>query len=148
MLQTFQDLFCPFNMLFVVQKESGLLLMAHEDILVHRQVREQAQFLMDNADALGSCSVGVLEIDLLASHVHLSCRGLLNAGDHLHKRGFPGAVLSDQNVYLCSEKIEGNAVKGFGSGINFIYFFAMENNIRIVIHHVSSLITLLLTKPA
>ena len=129
-------------MRLVIKKQTLFMLMVHKDILVYRQIREKTQLLMDDTDSLFSGSRRILKINFLTAHVHFPVGRLLNARDHFHQGGLSGAVFADQNVYLSLEKIEGYAVQGFCTGINFIYFFTVENNIWIVKHNAPPFIRL------
>ena len=137
-LQSLHHRFCAFSMFVIVQKQAFLLFMSHKDILVHRQIRKKAQFLMDNTDAPRSGCIGILKNDFPSVHVHFAGARLLDSRNHFHQGGFPGTVLTNQYIHLPFEKVKGNLVQCLCAGVNLIYLFAMENNIRVIKHKCSS----------
>ena len=75
-------------------------LLAHEEVLLHGEVKEHIELLVDEDDASLLRLLWILVADLLA--VHQDGAGILgvNAGENLHQGGFARAVLSHQRVDL------------------------------------------------
>ena len=101
MFQPLQNLAGSVHMYLVIQNHLSLcLFLVHIDVLVYIQIREQAQFLMDNADTVLPGLCGILKEYFFIPDIHLAFIGLFNSGNHLHQGGLSGAILSDQHVDL------------------------------------------------
>ena len=105
----------------VVQEHAAGLLLPQEDILRHGQVLGDAQFLVDDRDALVHGVPGALEFDLLPVQQYFALRGGIHAGEYFDQRGFARAVLAHQGVNLAGVKIHryvrqgSDARKDFGN---------------------------------
>jgi hypothetical protein len=94
-----------------VDEGAGFGLAAEIDVLRHRQVRRQAQLLVDHGDAelLGGQRPG--DRDVLAVEADGAPGiGLVGAGQHLHQGRFAGAVLAHQGMDLA--RIDGQVHPG------------------------------------
>ena len=140
MFQMLQHLLRAFYVLLIVQKQPLFLFMAHENILIYRHVREEAQLLVDDTDSPRPGRNGILEYHLLPVHVHLAGRRLFNPRDHFHQRAFSGAVFTDQHVDLSLQQVKGDLVQGFGAGIDFVDFLTVEHDIGIIKHRAPPLL--------
>ena len=58
---------------FVIQEKAFLFLMSHKNILVNCHIREKRKLLVDDSDTFCTGCIGILEVNLLAVHVHLAC---------------------------------------------------------------------------
>ncbi len=71
-----------------------------EDVLGHRQVREQRRFLVDDGDALVGRVAGAGEEDGLAVDGEQPGVGLVHAGEDLDQCGLAGSVLTHERMGL------------------------------------------------
>jgi hypothetical protein len=87
-------------------KEQRPRLAADKDVLHHRQIRHQVQFLIDdgNADLLGV--VWVVDVQRLAAEKEFAAVHRVDAGEDLHQRRLAGAVLADQPENLAGGDME------------------------------------------
>ena len=83
------------------------------DVLGHRQLRHDAQFLMHHADAVPQRIAGGMEMHRLAVEQHLAIEAGMDAGDDLHQGRFAGAVLADECVDLAAAQGEIHTSKRF-----------------------------------
>ncbi len=90
--------------------------MAEEDVLRHRQVLHQVQFLVDGGDAQPHGGGGRLRPDRLPPPGDLALVGLVGSGEHLDQGGLPGAVLPEEAVHLSGHDVEVDAVEGADAG--------------------------------
>ena len=84
----------------LVEPEAGALarLAPDEDVLGHRQVRHQVEFLMDHADAQVERGAWVGDLDFLPLVEDAPGVFVIDPCQHLHQGGFARAVLADQGV--------------------------------------------------
>ena len=87
-----------------------------EQVLFHRQVGDQAEFLEDRADAHDARRVRRQMDDLLALIFVIAGILRVGAGDDIDERGFAGAVLAEENVHLAVTQIEIDAVQRHHAG--------------------------------
>ncbi|MNQ50188.1 hypothetical protein D3C85_641170 [compost metagenome] len=91
----------PLAQLLVVNAaKAGARLAAEEDIGCNRQLRQQIQLLVDDADPLILGVARSLEVDRLTAVADAARIGLIDAGQHLHQGGFAGAILTEQGHHL------------------------------------------------
>ena len=60
-------------MSFVIQEKAFLFLMSHKNILIYCHIREKRKLLVDDSDTFCTCCIGILEVNFLSIHVHLTC---------------------------------------------------------------------------
>src|SRR5699024_9482857 len=92
-------------------------LASQEDVVAHREVRGQAQFLMDDRDPVVPGVVGGGEADRPPIEVDGSGGGLLHAGEDLHQGGFAGAVLAEQRRHLAPVDGEVDPLQRLGAAV-------------------------------
>jgi hypothetical protein len=80
--------------------------LAEEDVLGHRQVRNQAQFLVDRADADLACPQRTVELDRSAIEENLAGVGANRAAENLHQRRLARAVLARHHVDLSGTHVQ------------------------------------------
>ena len=106
---------------------------AGEDVLRHREVAEQVQFLEHHADAVRHRIGGVEEDDWLAVEQDAPGSRAFDAGDHLHQRRFAGAVLADQHVDRPASYDEIGALDRDGAGIDLGHALEAEDDVSVVL---------------
>ena len=79
---------------------------AHEHVLADRQVRKQAEFLVDGLHTGGPQRGGCGGGDRLALDVVAAAVPVQRSGEHPDQGGFPGAVLPGQAVHLAGDQLE------------------------------------------
>jgi hypothetical protein len=90
--------------------QPGQRLVAHRDVLGHRQIGEQRRLLVDHRDA-GRLGVGrSVELDVRAAHPQRAGVRAVHAGQHLDDRRLAGAVLTDQRMRLAGVEREADAL--------------------------------------
>jgi len=75
-------------------------LLTHEQVFLHRQVKENVQFLIDEHNTGLFCFLGALVADFLAIHKNRACIFGVNAREDLHQGGLAGAVFAHQSMDL------------------------------------------------
>jgi len=87
-------------------------LVAEQDVLGHREVRQDAEFLEDDADAEGEGLAGVGRPGLGAGEDDAA--GVIGepARQHVHEGGLAGPVLADQGVDLAGADLKVDPVQG------------------------------------
>ncbi len=83
----------------------------NEDVLGHRQVRENHRFLVDSRDAEALRVLGGGDADRRAIDADLAAVLVLDAGHDLDQGRFAGPVLAQQRVDLATSKLEGDIVE-------------------------------------
>ena len=79
---------------------------AEEDVLRDRQVGEEPRFLVDDRDAQFARVGRTVDDHGLAVHRDRAFVRLMDAGQELHERALPGAVLADQRMHLARTQVE------------------------------------------
>lgn len=77
-----------------------------KDVLRHRQVFHQVQFLVDDGNAQRLRVARVVDLYGFAVEKDLARVHLVDAGEHLHHRRFSRAVLADQRVHLAALELK------------------------------------------
>ena len=95
----------------------ALDLAAHEDVVAHRQVGGQRQFLVDDGNAAVARIIGIGKADRLAVQHDVPGCGLDDARQDLHQRRFPGAVFPEQRRHLTPADVEVHALQGMDLAI-------------------------------
>lgn len=90
--------------------------MAEVDVLGHRQVLHQVEFLVDGGDAEAHGGDGRAQGDLFAAPGDRAVVRLVGAGQDLDERGLPRAVLAEQAVHFAGLDVEVDAVEGPDTG--------------------------------
>ena len=96
----------------VEEAERAAPLAPEKHVRRHREILDEGQFLVDDRDpgALGIAGpreAGVAAVDLEHSGV-----GLIDAGEDLHERALPRAILPADGMDLTSPHLEGDVVEG------------------------------------
>ena len=86
--------------------------MAHEDVLGHGQVGEQAGMLMHDRNAAVQRVEGRPQRDRDTVEHDLTGIGPMHAGQHLHASALAGAVLAEQRQDLARPHLEGDVADG------------------------------------
>ena len=104
-------------------------LTADEDVLRHRQMGHQVQFLVDHADAklLGSSGIG--DLDFFAFDEDAAGVLRIDTGEHFHERGFAGAVFAHQRVHLARAQVEPRLAEGMNAGKALLDPFHQDQDI-------------------
>ncbi len=101
-------------------------LAAEEDVFRNRQLRDQVQLLMDNADARFLRVLRPVERHLFTEKILAAGVFLVDAGQHFHHGGLTGAVFSHQRHHLAGIDAEGSAGKRLHAGKGFINPFQLQ----------------------
>ncbi|MNQ62278.1 hypothetical protein D3C85_766180 [compost metagenome] len=86
-------------------------LAAHEDVVAHREVRCQAQLLVNDRDAAFACVRGRRQDHRHAVEHDVARRGRDHAREDLHQRGLAGAVFTEQRRDLSAVDVEVHALE-------------------------------------
>ena len=84
---------------------------AEKDVLRHRAMRQQAQLLVDDADACAPGGDRVRKRDLSSIEPDGPAVGPVNAAEDLDQRRFPRAVLAAEGVNLAARAAEADGVE-------------------------------------
>ena len=84
---------------------------AEKDVLGHRQVRNEIQLLVDDANAERQRVARAVDVDRLAAHADLAAVLAIRAAENLHQRGLAGAVLAEQHVHFAGVQRQIDAVE-------------------------------------
>ena len=82
------------------EKPSPQREVAQDDVVHHRQLRHEREFLVDDADPGVPRRLRRLEDERPALDEHLARVRAHEPGDHLHERALAGAVLAEQGMHL------------------------------------------------
>ena len=115
--------------LAVVDKAAAHGLAPNKDVLRHRQVGHHVQFLVDDADAGPLGLADVLKVDRLPEQDDLAAVPWINACQHLHQRGFTGAVLAHQGVDLTGAQLKADALQRVDTGKPFINVLHLQDRL-------------------
>jgi hypothetical protein len=95
-----------------VQQPVRPVLLPEDDVVEDRHRRQQAQLLVDGADASGDRVARAAQVHRLAvEHQRPVVRGGV-PGQQAHQRGLPGAVLAEQDVHSARSQLEVDPVEG------------------------------------
>ena len=92
-------------------------LVAEQDVLRHRQDRDEHEVLVDHADAAPDGVIRAVDLDGLAVEQDLALVRHGQAVEDVHERRLAGAVLAEQRVDLAGPHVERDAVVGDDAGI-------------------------------
>ena len=94
------------------------LFVAQVDVLGDGQVRAQRQFLVDDHDAALLAVRDAGEIAGFVFEEDVAVEGVvrIDAGQHFHEGGFPGAVFTADGVDLTAVHVQGDVLQGFHAG--------------------------------
>ncbi len=107
----------PFTQLFVVDAaKTGTGLATEEDVGGDRQLRQQVQLLMYDADPLILRVARPLEVNRLTAVADAACIGLIDAGQHFHQGGFAGAIFTEQGHHLARIDPQTRFIEGAYTG--------------------------------
>ena len=87
-----------------------------ENVFGHRERRDQASFLVDDGNAAVESLVGRAHRNRLARQSVAALIGLVDAGDNLDERRFPGTVLPDQCVHFSRPQGQAHIVECLHAG--------------------------------
>ncbi|MNC42983.1 hypothetical protein D3C75_918200 [compost metagenome] len=104
------------QLLVVYVAKAGARLAAEEDVGGNRQLRQQVQLLVDDADPLILGVARSLEVDRLTAVADAARIGLIDAGQHLHQGGFAGAIFTEQGHHLARIDSQARFVEGAHTG--------------------------------
>ena len=76
------------------------------NVFRHSQVLHEVQFLMDDADAERLRIARAMNLDMLSKKFNRTAIARIDAGQHLHKRRFTGAVFADQRHDLALTNLQ------------------------------------------
>ncbi len=93
-----------------------LVLAPEEDVLVHRQLGDQVQFLVDHRDAAVLGLARVVKRDRLPVEQHRAIEFGIDTAHDLHERGLARAVLAYQTVDLARVHVEGHVLERDNAG--------------------------------
>ena len=102
-----------------------------ENILRHREIAEQVEFLEHHADAVPHCVGGVRKDHGLALEQNASGRRPFDASDNLHQRRFSGAVLADEHVDGAAPDFEIRLLHSNRAGIDFRHAFKPQDDVGV-----------------
>ena len=100
-----------------------------ENVLRHREIAEQVEFLEHHADAVRHRIGGVRKDDGLAIEQNASGGRLFDASDNFHQRRFAGAVLADEHVDGAAPDFEIRLLDGDRAGIDFRHAFEPQDDV-------------------
>src|SRR6202171_2731400 len=87
---------------------------AQEDVFFHRQVRTQADLLVDSADSRGLGLCGSAETFLLAEYLDGPGSRPMNACEGFDQGGLACAIFAEQRVHLTRKQAERSAERRVG----------------------------------
>ena len=104
--------------------------LGHEDVLGHRHVRAEGDFLVHETDSelLRPSRRG--DLDRLAVQDNLTAVGPQDPVDDVHQRGFPGAVLAGDRVHLSAAQLEVNAAERVDRAERLADFRYLQDDVR------------------
>ena len=89
---------------------------AQKNVFVYFHMRDQVQLLVNDDDSILLRLLGISVGDFPAVKGDRTAVPLVNAGQNLHQRTFPRAVLAKQRHYLAFTRIKAYIIQGEGSG--------------------------------
>ncbi len=115
-----------------VDYTAGSLLVAHEDVLGHRQVRAECQLLVDDDDAEGLGVADRAEFTDLAVVDDVAVIGTAgpDPGQHVHQGGFAGAVLAADGQDLAATDLQVDVIQGLEGAEGLGYVPHLQNRVR------------------
>ena len=122
----------PFLLLVVDAARGAHDLAGDEDILGHRQVAEQVEFLEHHADAVRDGIGRARKLHGLAVEHDAPERRLFDAGDDLHQGRLAGPVLADQHVDGAPAHLEGRVLDRERAGIGLGDILQGEHDVLVV----------------
>src|SRR5215831_1668672 len=87
-----------------------------EDVVRHGQVTHQAELLVNDADTELLGCPRTRDLDFLAFELDATRILGVDPGEHLHQRGFAGAVFATQRVHLAVAQVEATLVERVYAG--------------------------------
>jgi hypothetical protein len=85
---------------------------AQEDVLCNGAVRQQAKFLVNDADAKTARFEGMVKANRHAIDADLAGLGRVDAAENLHQGGLSGAILAAERMDLACRAIKRHIVEG------------------------------------
>ena len=104
-------------------------LSGNEDVLSYIQVVQQVEFLVDDADALHLCVLGISGMKGLALIKDLTCIGLIDTRQDFHQRRFSCAIFTDQRMNFSFSYGEIYFIQGFDAGKCFRNLAHLQNGL-------------------
>src|SRR5690606_9803400 len=101
----------------------------HEDIVANRQVWRQAEFLMDDRDAVIARVSRRRKDDRLAVEKDFAGGRLHDAGEDLHQRRLARAILAEQGRYLPAADVEIDALQRLNTAVGFGNVASRQNDV-------------------
>src|SRR5271165_4225383 len=101
---------------------------AEEQVLLHRQLRNQRELLEHRADAALAGLVHRGQVDRLTAELHAPVRRPIDAGDERDQRRLAGAVLAEQHMHLAGAQVEIDAAERDHAGEMLRYLFEPEQD--------------------
>ena len=98
--------------LCVVDEQAPARGHAEHHVFRDGQARHEHEVLMHHADPVGNGDGGGRERQLFTVYPDFAARRLLQTEQHLHKRGFTGAVFTHQRVNFASAEVKIHALIG------------------------------------
>ena len=95
-----------------LQVELTLTLKAENDVLCGGEHIDQLEVLVDHADAVVKGILGGGDGHRLSMHIDLTLIGVVDAGEHIHQRGFSAAVLTKQGQNLALMQLQIHMIVG------------------------------------
>ena len=103
-----------------------------EDVLHHRQVGHQVEFLVDDGDAQFLRLVRIGDVDGPALQEDLAFVQAVDAGEDLHQRRFAGAVLADEAEDFARADVQADVVQRADAGKGFADVIHPQQGVRSV----------------
>ena len=121
--------------LATVDKDRRPRLPSDEDVLHHRQVGHEVEFLIDDGDAQLLGVVGVANLHRLAVDGDRAAVDCVDAGEDLHQRGLAGPVLADQAENLAAADLKVHIFERLHAGERLgDSLHAQEGNVLVFLH--------------
>ena len=76
----------------------GGRLIAQNDILCYREILHQHEMLMNHADPVSNCYIGILDICLFTAYVYLAFIGLIQTVQHIHQCTFSRPIFTQKGM--------------------------------------------------
>ena len=94
-----------------------------KNILHHRQVRHQVEFLIDDGNPQHLRMMGILDLDGAPLKVDLALVDAIDAGEDLHEGRFAGAILADQPQYFAGMHLQADIIQRLHAWKRFVDLF-------------------------
>ncbi|CCK03909.1 conserved hypothetical protein [Cronobacter sakazakii 696] len=130
--------------LFTAQQAEAARLAANKQVVRHRHVGQQVNFLVYGADTKLLRVRGVARPHGLAAEINGAAIGLINAGERFNERRFSGPVFPEQRHDLPAPQAEIDMVERLYTGERFAQAFRSQDFLMVVVIHGR---TLLLPEP-